>query len=130
LHAEFGNWSQAAGAYHSRTPHFNARYRARFDRIHAGLAGTPLEVAALEAPPGEAAAPATPKRSRTRMARRPLILTVARTPAPVEAGPARSVRVQRGAATSDDLPRSAATPALPALAEADSGGFVPASGVH
>jgi len=33
LYAEFGNWSQAAGAYHSRTPEFASRYAARFDRI-------------------------------------------------------------------------------------------------
>lgn len=28
-----GDWSRAAGAYHSLTPKFAARYRARFDRI-------------------------------------------------------------------------------------------------
>ena len=33
LYAELGNWSQAAGAYHSRTPEFASRYSARFDRI-------------------------------------------------------------------------------------------------
>jgi len=33
LHAETGNWSKAAGAYHSRTPKFATRYRARFDDI-------------------------------------------------------------------------------------------------
>lgn len=38
LYAEFGDWSRAAGAYHSRTPKFATRYRARFDRIHATLA--------------------------------------------------------------------------------------------
>lgn len=40
LHAELGNWSDAAGAYHSRTPALAARYRARFDRILAGLPAT------------------------------------------------------------------------------------------
>lgn len=37
LHEEFGDWSRAAGAYHSRTPKFAGRYRARFDRIRARL---------------------------------------------------------------------------------------------
>lgn len=33
LHDETRDWSQAAGAYHSRTPRHAKRYRARFDRI-------------------------------------------------------------------------------------------------
>ena len=37
LHAESGDWSQAAGAYHSRTPAHALRYRARFDAILAEL---------------------------------------------------------------------------------------------
>jgi Transglycosylase SLT domain len=41
LFGETGDWSKAAGAYHSRTPEFADRYRARFDRIHSGLAGSP-----------------------------------------------------------------------------------------
>lgn len=40
LYGEFGNWSDAAGAYHSRTPKFSTKYTARFDRIRAGLTGT------------------------------------------------------------------------------------------
>jgi len=39
LYAESGDWSVAAGAYHSRTPVFAERYRARFDRLRAGLEG-------------------------------------------------------------------------------------------
>lgn len=35
LHAELGDWSRAAGAYHSRTETLARRYRARFDRIIA-----------------------------------------------------------------------------------------------
>ena len=42
LYAERGDWSAAAGAYHSQTPHFASIYRARFDRILAGLGGAPL----------------------------------------------------------------------------------------
>ncbi len=37
LFAEIGDWSKAAGAYHSRTPEFAQRYRTRFDRIHSRL---------------------------------------------------------------------------------------------
>ncbi len=33
LHAETGDWSAAAGAYHSRTPHHAARYRTRFGEM-------------------------------------------------------------------------------------------------
>lgn len=39
LYAETGNWADAAGAYHSRTPQYANRYKARFSRILAGLAG-------------------------------------------------------------------------------------------
>ncbi|WP_306115833.1 MULTISPECIES: transglycosylase SLT domain-containing protein [unclassified Roseovarius] len=35
LYRESGDWSIAAGAYHSRTQEFSQKYRARFDRIHA-----------------------------------------------------------------------------------------------
>lgn len=41
LYAELGDWSQAAGAFHSRTRQYADRYRARFDRIHADLGGDP-----------------------------------------------------------------------------------------
>ncbi len=37
LFEEFGDWSKAAGAYHSRTPKFADRYKARFNRIRASL---------------------------------------------------------------------------------------------
>lgn len=35
LYAELGNWSEAAGAYHSRTQEHAARYRLRFDEFLA-----------------------------------------------------------------------------------------------
>ena len=38
LHDETGDWSRAAGFYHSRTPEFFNRYRTRFDRLHARVA--------------------------------------------------------------------------------------------
>lgn len=42
LHRETGDWSRAAGAYHSRTRKYAERYRARFDRYRARIAGKPL----------------------------------------------------------------------------------------
>lgn len=41
LHAELGDWSLAAGAFHSRTPEHAGRYRARFDQIRADLGDGP-----------------------------------------------------------------------------------------
>jgi len=38
LYQEKGNWSAAAGAYHSRTPSFATRYSARFDRYLTKIA--------------------------------------------------------------------------------------------
>jgi hypothetical protein len=38
LYREFGNWDAAVAAFHSRTPHFAARYMRRFHRIYAALA--------------------------------------------------------------------------------------------
>jgi hypothetical protein len=40
LYGEFGNWPDAAGASHSRTPKLATKYATRFDRIRAGLTGT------------------------------------------------------------------------------------------
>ena len=37
LYLEMGNWSDAAGAYHSRTPKFANKYKARFEKIYAQL---------------------------------------------------------------------------------------------
>ena len=108
LYAERGDWSQAAGAYHSQTPERAGIYRARFDRILAGISGTPLAVVASAEPLAEPStergaaetAPAAPKKSRTRMSRGPKIITVPRrAPAPseqaataVEAAGARAMR--------------------------------------
>lgn len=41
LHAETGNWTKAAGAYHSRTSIHADRYAARFDTIHARMTKAP-----------------------------------------------------------------------------------------
>jgi hypothetical protein len=56
LYAELGDWSRAAGAYHSRTPSFAGKYRARFDRIRARLVAANGEDA--PAPVVTASAPA------------------------------------------------------------------------
>jgi hypothetical protein len=56
LYAEFGDWSRAAGAYHSRTPYFAAKYRQRFERIRGRLVAADGE----DAPVALAAAPAEP----------------------------------------------------------------------
>ena len=37
LYSEKGNWSDAAGAYHSRTPQYANRYKARFDEALANI---------------------------------------------------------------------------------------------
>lgn len=44
LHKEFGSWTKAAGAFHSRTPKYADRYVARFNRIRSDL--TPMTVVA------------------------------------------------------------------------------------
>jgi hypothetical protein len=65
LYEERGSWSAAAGAYHSLTPELAQIYRARFDRLLAGLEpGALTEAEALVA----AAGPQT--RMSTRQARR------------------------------------------------------------
>lgn len=58
LYAEFGDWSRAAGAYHSRTPHYARVYRARFDRWRARLAEQPAPIAPALALAREATPPA------------------------------------------------------------------------
>jgi hypothetical protein len=37
LHAEFGTWEGAVGAFHSRTPRHRDRYLERYRRIHAAV---------------------------------------------------------------------------------------------
>ena len=44
LHTEFGSWTKAAGAFHSRTPKYADRYVARFSKIRTNLA--PMTVVA------------------------------------------------------------------------------------
>ena len=63
LYDEFGDWTKAAGAYHSRTPKFANKYKARFQRIRARLTDMPetrtahAEIPAQSETPIEAPAP-------------------------------------------------------------------------
>jgi len=54
LYSEKGNWTDAAGAYHSRTPQYANRYKQRFQRFRAALASDP------PAPPPTSTAPPSP----------------------------------------------------------------------
>lgn len=56
LHDELGDWSRAAGAYHSRTPKYANKYRARFNRIRKGLPDMEPVVMA-QAPPKSVPSP-------------------------------------------------------------------------
>ena len=76
LYLERGDWSAAAGAYHSQSPDRANVYRARFDRILAGLGGAPITVAAAEPETEPQAAPEAPRKSRTRLSRGPKIITI------------------------------------------------------
>lgn len=64
LYEELGDWSLAAGAYHSRNETYASRYRARFDRYRARLDGTPqgapAETPTVLAAAAPAPAPAPP----------------------------------------------------------------------
>lgn len=44
LHSEIGNWTDAAGAYHSRTPKYANRYKERYERILATVSDIPLPI--------------------------------------------------------------------------------------
>lgn len=81
LHHERGSWPLAAGAYHSLTPHYANIYRARFERILAGIGGEVLnpgeiQMAAAEADTDLGIEPEEPRESRTRMKRGPLIISI------------------------------------------------------
>ena len=76
LFAELGNWPDAAGAYHSRTPKYANKYKTRFNRIRAGLEGDlPLPITAT-APTTVAAADSSARdTSVPRINRFPLLLS-------------------------------------------------------
>ncbi|MDA5092822.1 lytic transglycosylase domain-containing protein [Aliiroseovarius sp. KMU-50] len=63
LFSEKGNWSDAAGAYHSRTPKYANRYKERFAKFRARLAvedDQAIEVASYPATPVERPQSASP----------------------------------------------------------------------
>ncbi len=64
LYEEFGDWSKAAGAYHSRSPEFAEKYRKRFDRILASLGPAPEIAPAAAAPVLNARAERRPEPDR------------------------------------------------------------------
>lgn len=77
LHDEFGDWTAAAGAFHSRTARHANRYLARFEQIRAAL---PPEITAREpAPLTGAARPLLPAPPRGALVARagPLVATPA-----------------------------------------------------
>lgn len=61
LHAEAGDWTRAAGWYHSRTPEFYNRYRKRFLDILARDEGAGTQVAGLDRALDRAMAGAAPE---------------------------------------------------------------------
>ena len=102
LYAERGNWSAAAGAYHSQTPSRANVYRARFDRIVAGLnGGAALAVASarpeIDLEPAAPEETAAPRKSRTRLSRGPKIITISPETGKVEPP---AVEARRGGAKS------------------------------
>lgn len=50
LYQELGTWTEAAGAYHSRTPKYAKIYKTRFDSIHRQLSPMDTVVAAAPTP--------------------------------------------------------------------------------
>ncbi len=64
LYDEFGDWSAAAGAFHSRTQQFAKAYRARFDAIRSDLPdGLGTGIAQRSAQPSLAGVPERVARS-------------------------------------------------------------------
>lgn len=47
LYQETGSWTNAAGAYHSRTPKYADKYKARFEKFRNAMAQTPPDVGEL-----------------------------------------------------------------------------------
>ncbi|WP_235851826.1 transglycosylase SLT domain-containing protein [Litorivita pollutaquae] len=48
LYQETGSWTNAAGAYHSRTPKYANKYKARFERFRSAMTNTPPNVGELQ----------------------------------------------------------------------------------
>jgi len=52
LHAEFGDWPTAVGAFHSRNPTYATRYLKRFERIYASLPNGAQQTTSSRRPAG------------------------------------------------------------------------------
>lgn len=74
LHAEFGDWSRAAGAYHSRSSALARKYSARFDRIRARLPHPAVLPAAVDDVVLAAATPADLPATSPRVNRYPFLV--------------------------------------------------------
>jgi hypothetical protein len=86
LYEERGDWSAAAGAYHSLTPDKSAIYRERFDRLLAGLdpaALTADETLLAAAAPGERRSGRAERRRADRFAAAERIRAAGPPPEPV-----------------------------------------------
>lgn len=73
LHDEFGDWSKAAGAYHSRTPKYARKYAARFDRIRSRLTDIDPVILVAARPQPEPEPSITPTEMIARINRYPLL---------------------------------------------------------
>ena len=104
---------RAAGAYHSRTPQFANKYRARFDRILANIDGTPILMAAASQPEAVVETPARERKSRERMKKKPLVISI--DPAKFASG-RRSVTPEE---TETDQPQLEPSPADIILTQAE-----------
>ena len=72
LYHEKGNWPDAVGAYHSRTPKYAKKYTARFVRIYTNLAGggvnsKPVRTASVPLTGDKAVNPSPLLQSRSRV---------------------------------------------------------------
>lgn len=74
LHDEFGDWSRAAGAFHSRTPALARKYAARFDRIRARLPDAPVNAYPEETVTLAVASPTDLSAAPPRLNRYPLLV--------------------------------------------------------
>jgi hypothetical protein len=86
LYEERGDWSAAAGAYHSLTPELAQIYRTRFDRLLAGLPEDALtgdETLLAAATPGDTRSTRAARRQADRMAAAERIRAAGPPPEPV-----------------------------------------------
>jgi hypothetical protein len=91
LYAELGDWSRAAGAYHSRTPSFAGKYRERFDRIRGRLLAASGESTETEVIAAADAVPPAPMPASPAIPERPVEIRDNRFPLLVATGADRGL---------------------------------------